>query len=197
MPFQAMLSVRRSLYSIYGRNLRLLSGVKASNPSGSSRSAVDARATVVQAPTSIDDTIPQEKKYDKALRSTAVCHVLHDPLWNKGRPSQSLRDRLGLSGLLPPVVRTIDQQKERVLDHLKRLNSDEEKTCTFKTYATEMKLYFSILVEHTRRWLLLYTHLQLEMCALILQISIESKRSLFNEKESRRYACFNTQLAIR
>ena len=146
-----MLSVRRSLYSIYGRNLRLLSGVKASNPSGSSRSAVDARATVVQAPTSIDDTIPQEKKYDKALRSTAVgVDVLHDPLWNKGTAFSELeRDRLGLSGLLPPVVRTIDQQKERVLDHLKRLNSDEEKNMYLQDLCNRNEtLYFSILVEH-------------------------------------------------
>ena len=147
-----MHSVNRVLYRRSFRNThytRLLSGVKASSPASSSLG--QAPATVpVQEPASIDE-IPHEKKYDKALRSTAVgVNVLHDPLWNKGTAFSELeRERLGLTGLLPPVVRTIDQQKERVLDHLKRLRSDEEKNMYLQDLCNRNEtLYFSILVEH-------------------------------------------------
>ena len=148
-----MITLRRSLYRFYGRNSRVFSGLKASNPAGSSpAAAVESKAKLsIRTTTSIESEIPVEKKYDKALRSTAVgVDVLHDPLWNKGTAFSELeRERLGLSGLLPPVVRTIEQQKERVIDHLKRLNSDEEKNMYLQDLCNRNEtLYFSILVEH-------------------------------------------------
>lgn len=46
--------------------------------------------------------------------------ILQNPLWNKGMGFDSIeRDRLKLRGLLPPAVKTIEQQMERVLDHLR------------------------------------------------------------------------------
>jgi len=49
--------------------------------------------------------------------------IIHDPLWNKGmsmdRPE---RDRLNLRGLLPPRVKTLDEQVERALE---KIRSDE------------------------------------------------------------------------
>ena len=40
--------------------------------------------------------------------------ILNDPLWNKGTAfSVAERDRLGLKGLLPPVVKTIEEQRVR------------------------------------------------------------------------------------
>jgi len=46
--------------------------------------------------------------------------VLHDPLWNKGTAfTNAERDRLGLKGLLPPVVRTIEEQRDNFLRTLR------------------------------------------------------------------------------
>ena len=42
--------------------------------------------------------------------------ILNDPLWNKGTAfSVAERDRLGLKGLLPPVVKTIEEQRDGFL----------------------------------------------------------------------------------
>ena len=54
--------------------------------------------------------------------------LLRDPLLNKGTAfSESERDKLGLRGLLPPCVLTMQAQAERVLTNLRNLPSDLEK----------------------------------------------------------------------
>lgn len=63
------------------------------------------------------------KRYPKPLKTRKHgLEILHDPLWNKSESfSIHERDRLGLRGLLPPVVRTIDEQIRRKLRHLRSL----------------------------------------------------------------------------
>lgn len=52
----------------------------------------------------------------------------HDPARNKGTAfSEAERDALGLRGLLPPRVCTLEQQKQRVLENLRRKPNDLEK----------------------------------------------------------------------
>jgi malate dehydrogenase (oxaloacetate-decarboxylating)(NADP+) len=52
----------------------------------------------------------------------------HDPTRNKGTAfSEAERDALGLRGLLPPRVSTLDRQKQRVLENLRRKPNDLEK----------------------------------------------------------------------
>src|SRR5690349_55986 len=54
--------------------------------------------------------------------------LLRDPLLNKGTAfSESERDKLGLRGLLPPCVLTMQTQAERVLINLRQLPNDLEK----------------------------------------------------------------------
>src|SRR5689334_16406793 len=54
--------------------------------------------------------------------------LLRDPLLNKGTAfSESERDKLGLRGLLPPCVLTMQTQAERVLINLRNLPTDLEK----------------------------------------------------------------------
>ena len=52
----------------------------------------------------------------------------HDPTRNKGTAfSEAERDALGLRGLLPPRVCTLEQQTQRVLENLRRKPNDLEK----------------------------------------------------------------------
>jgi malate dehydrogenase (oxaloacetate-decarboxylating)(NADP+) len=54
--------------------------------------------------------------------------LLRDPTLNKGTAfSQSEREALGLRGLLPPRVATLEDQVERVLENIRRLDSNLSK----------------------------------------------------------------------
>jgi len=54
--------------------------------------------------------------------------LLHDPARNKGTAfSEAERDALGLRGLLPPRVHTVEQQVERFLENLRRKENDLER----------------------------------------------------------------------
>ena len=60
-----------------------------------------------------------------AMRGAAL---LRDPLLNKGTAfSEAERDALGLRGLLPPHVLTMDEQARRVLSNLRRQTNDLDK----------------------------------------------------------------------
>jgi len=51
--------------------------------------------------------------------------LLHDPMLNKGTAySRDERRKLGLEGLLPHAVETLDRQVERVMAHLDTLEDD-------------------------------------------------------------------------
>jgi hypothetical protein len=78
------------------------------------------RAAPLRALFATKDLKPQlnTPKSDQDLKPLRVSEqgidVLHNSLWNKGLAfTQSERDRFGLRGLLPPVVRPLDVQKER------------------------------------------------------------------------------------
>ena len=97
---------------------------------------------------SIDDLIPPERRHERPLRSTAYgVDVLHDPLWNKGTAFNYVeRDRLGLRGLIPPMVKTLDEQKKRVIRHLESMSSPEEKNMYLQDLANRNEtLYFRML----------------------------------------------------
>ena len=59
------------------------------------------------------------------------------------------RDRLGLRGLLPPAVRDIQTQKERVLRHLDSEPTNEKKNMYLQDLQSRNEtLYFRTLVDH-------------------------------------------------
>ena len=54
--------------------------------------------------------------------------LLHDPVRNKGTAfTEEERDVLGLRGLLPPRVQSQDLQVHRVLENMRRKESDLER----------------------------------------------------------------------
>lgn len=76
--------------------------------------------------------------------------ILHDPLWNKSMAfTIAERDRLGLRGLLPPSVRSIESQVERVMVHLRKQPDDVAKNLYLQDLHNRNEtLYHRVLVEH-------------------------------------------------
>ena len=76
--------------------------------------------------------------------------ILHDALWNKGTAfTPSERERLGLRGLLPPTVRTLEDQAGRVLKHLDAQGNSEEKNLYLQDLHNRNEtLYFKTLVDN-------------------------------------------------
>jgi len=76
--------------------------------------------------------------------------LLHDPALNKGTAfTQEERDRLGLTGLLPPHVCTQDEQVARVLGNFRRLPSPLEKYIFLTAlHDRNETLFFRVVTEH-------------------------------------------------
>jgi malate dehydrogenase (oxaloacetate-decarboxylating)(NADP+) len=76
--------------------------------------------------------------------------LLHDPTLNKGTAfSEAERDALGLRGLLPPRVFTLDQQMPRVLENLRRKPNDIEKYIFMMALLDRNEtLFYRFLLDH-------------------------------------------------
>ncbi|MFW6179356.1 MAG: NAD-dependent malic enzyme [Desulfohalobiaceae bacterium] len=86
--------------------------------------------------------------------------LLRDPLLNKSTAfTQRERDKLGLSGLLPPRVHTQEEQLQRVLENLRRKQSDLEKYIFLVSLQDRNEYLFTRLVlENLRETLpIIYT----------------------------------------
>lgn len=91
------------------------------------------------------------EKYPRPLNTKKRgIDILKDSLWNKSLAfSESERDRLGLRGLIPPAVRTIEDQVKRVLGHLRAEPSDVQKNLYLQDLHNRNEtLYHRLLVEH-------------------------------------------------
>jgi len=72
-------------------------------------------------------TTQKNSKTNRALPVKGV-DWLHNPVFNKGTAfTEAERDALGLRGLLPPHVQTMDQQTRRVMDNFRTKSSDLER----------------------------------------------------------------------
>jgi malate dehydrogenase (oxaloacetate-decarboxylating)(NADP+) len=72
-------------------------------------------------------TTQKRSKTNRALPVKGV-DWLHNPVFNKGTAfTEAERDALGLRGLLPPHVQTMDQQARRVMDNFHSKSSDLER----------------------------------------------------------------------
>ncbi|RYH29248.1 hypothetical protein EON65_09240 [archaeon] len=80
--------------------------------------------------------------------------ILHDPLWNKSLAfDQSERDRLGLRGLLPPAIRSLDTQVERTIHKIRNMPSDIAKNLYLQElHSRNETLYHRVLVDYVRAW---------------------------------------------
>lgn len=76
--------------------------------------------------------------------------LLSNSLWNKGLAfTESERDRFGLRGLLPPVIRSLEEQKNRALSAVRAETSDTRKNMYLQElHARNETLYHQLLVEN-------------------------------------------------
>lgn len=91
------------------------------------------------------------KKFPKPLRThQSGIDILHDPLWSKSTAfDYSERDRLGLRGLLPPVVRSLEGQRDRVMKHVRALPDNLSKAVYLQdVHNRNETLYHRVLVDH-------------------------------------------------
>ena len=86
--------------------------------------------------------------------------VLKNPRLNKGTAfTKAEREALGLTGLLPPIVSTMEQQVQRALSNIRRQASDIDRYIFLSSLQKRNeRLYYRLLVEHTQELMpLVYT----------------------------------------
>src|SRR3954453_1621907 len=89
---------------------------------------------------------------DRPARRDPACgmEVLHDPARNHGTAfTEAERDALGLRGLLPPRVFTIEQQAGRILENFHRKPDDLEKYIFLSSLQERNEtLFYRVLVDN-------------------------------------------------
>src|SRR5712692_1765226 len=76
--------------------------------------------------------------------------LMQDPAFNKGTAfTEEERDALGLRGLLPPRVLTIEQQAGRVLENYRRKPNDIERYIQLMALQGRNEtLFYRVLIDH-------------------------------------------------
>lgn len=93
--------------------------------------------------------------------------LLHDPTLNKGTAfSEAERDALGLRGLLPPRVFTIEEQVARVMENLRRKPTDLERYIFMIALQDRNEtLFYRIVLDHIEEMMpIIYTPTVGEAC---------------------------------
>ena len=101
---------------------------------------------------------PERRRSER--RAVRGMELLHDPALNKGTAfSQVERDALGLEGLLPPRVMTLEQQAERVLENFRRTRDDLGKYIFMIALQERNEtLFFRVVVDNLEEMMpILYT----------------------------------------
>ena len=86
--------------------------------------------------------------------------LLHDPLWNKGTAfTAEERDALGLRGLLPPNVHTMEEQLARVLDNYRHKQTDLERYIHLVSLQDRNEtLFYRLVTDHIEEMMpIIYT----------------------------------------
>jgi malate dehydrogenase (oxaloacetate-decarboxylating)(NADP+) len=76
--------------------------------------------------------------------------ILHDPLLNKGTSfSEAERDALGLRGLLPAKVTTLDQQVDKILSNIRRKATDLDRyTYLVSLQERNTTLFYRVVIDN-------------------------------------------------
>lgn len=93
------------------------------------------------------EKIKFQQKFDELPKGI---HILRNPDLNKGTAfTEKERDALGLRGLLPPKVHTIQEQMQRVLENIRRKPNDLEKYIFMISLQDRNKtLFYRVLLEN-------------------------------------------------
>tara|TARA_B100000945_G_C20409296_1_gene611756 strand:+ start:177 stop:1832 length:1656 start_codon:yes stop_codon:yes gene_type:complete len=99
----------------------------------------------------------KEPKYNLLPRGSKI---LHDPLLNKGTNfSEDERDQLGLRGLLPPRILTLETQKDKILKNFNAKKNDLEKYIYMIALQdrNETLFYYTLISEIKNMMPIIYT----------------------------------------
>ena len=99
----------------------------------------------------------KEPKYNLLPRGSKI---LHDPLLNKGTNfSEDERDQLGLRGLLPPRILTLETQKDKILRNFNAKKNDLEKYIYMIALQdrNETLFYYTLISEIKNMMPIIYT----------------------------------------
>jgi malate dehydrogenase (oxaloacetate-decarboxylating)(NADP+) len=110
---------------------------------------------------------PKGGKKDLMVRLPLGVAILRDPAFNKGTAfTEEERDVLGIRGLLPPRVSTIERQLVRVLGNVRRKATNLEKYIFLTSLQDRnMTLFYRALVEHIEELMpIVYTPTVGEAC---------------------------------
>ena len=86
--------------------------------------------------------------------------LIHDPFLNKGTAfTEEERDAMGLRGLLPPRVLSMDVQVKRVLDNLSEKQTDLEKYLYLISLQDENRtLFYRVVVDNIAEMMPIILH---------------------------------------
>ncbi len=93
----------------------------------------------------------KEAKFPRPLRTKKRgIDIIHDPLWNKSLAFDfSERDRLGLRGLLPPTIRSLESQVAHNIKLLRALPDDVSKNLYLQDLHNRNEtLYHRIVIDY-------------------------------------------------
>ena len=117
--------------------------------------------------------------------------IINDNLYNKGTAfNHAERMALGLDGLLPPVVDTIDEQEARVMENYHKKPSDIEKYIFLMTLLDQnLTLFNRVLVNHLEEMMpIIYTPTVGEACREYSHIFRRPQGVFLSAHQKGRYA---------
>jgi len=104
-------------------------------------------------------TTQKKSKTNRALPAKGV-DWLHNPIFNKGTAfTEPERDTLGLRGLLPPHVQTMDEQVQRVMNNFRNKSSDIERYIQLVGLQDRNEtLFYRVVMDHLEEMMpIIYT----------------------------------------
>lgn len=118
-------------------------------------------------------------------------HYLHDPALNKGTAfTEEERDILGIRGLLPPTVQTLDEQIPRVMGNFHQKTSDLEKYIFLTALQDRNQtLFYRVIMDHLEEMMpIIYTPTVGLACQEYVHIYRRPRGVFFSDKNKGRFS---------
>ncbi|MGB5423262.1 MAG: NAD-dependent malic enzyme, partial [Desulfobacterales bacterium] len=133
-------------------------------------------------------------KNSAAMKFTALhsrMNYIHDPALNKGTAfTEEERDKLGLWGLLPPGINTMEEQVLRVMGNYNRKTSDLEKYIFLVALQDRNQtLFYRVLTDHLEEMMpIIYTPTVGLACQEFVHIFRRPKGIFVSDKNKGRFS---------